>query len=118
MGLAMSVPSWALTPPALTLSDGTNTVTIDSTGTVTLTCTPSTACSTTASSVSAGVVMWGGTIGNFTVTRVTGSSKPAVGSAAGAPKIDLGTGEITNNGAANGTLTISWSDTGFQGLGP
>jgi hypothetical protein len=109
--LAISSAS-ALTAPALQLTSGTNTVTIDSTGTVTLSAGCS--CSTLSSSIPfAGGIAWSGTIGNFTVTGLLARSKPALPS----PVMDVGLVGLSAGGSG-GTLTITFSDTGFSGAGP
>jgi hypothetical protein len=62
-----------------------------------------------------GTVTWSGSIGNFTVTTVTGESKPLLP----IPTIDLGVnGGNIQTGGAGGTLTIMWSDTGFTNGSP
>src|SRR5579862_9153888 len=58
--------AFAVTTPALMLSDGSNTITIDGSGAVAYggTCTPTT-CTTTSVSASSGQLVWSGTIGAF-----------------------------------------------------
>src|ERR1700757_5391906 len=87
---ALTTLSYAATPPVLTLSDGTNTVTIDNSGVPTFSCTPATACSTTNVNVIPGQIKWQGKIGVFTVSA-TGSTKPKLSP----PQIDLGLGVTT-----------------------
>jgi len=108
-GLAFTaLPSYALTPPALLISITGASVEIDSTGAQTYTGTCSaTACPGVAVAV-AGSITWTGTIGTFTITALNGRSKPLLT----APNIDLGVSSITT-GATGGTVTISWTDTGF-----
>ena len=108
--------AYAVTPPALVLSDGTNTVTIDSTGTVTLNCTPTTACSTTNVYVVPGSITWQGQIGVFAVGNVVGNTKPHLPS----PEIDLLIQALRTSafGAGTKALTVTWTDVGFDGTGP
>lgn len=110
LGLAFSaLPSYAITPPALLIAvTGGGSVEIDSTGTQTYAggCS-ATLCPGTAT-VASGSIIWSGTIGNFTIGPVTGHTKPLLT----APDIDLGIASITT-GAAGGTITFSWTDTGF-----
>lgn len=110
--LAFGANPPSVTPPAVMLTDGTNTVTIDSTGAVIMS--PGCACTTTATPVvSPGNIGWSGTVGAFTVTGLLGESKPALMS----PSIDIGITELdsTTNG---GSLTVSWTDTDFTGIAP
>ncbi len=114
LGMALAMPSWAqITAPAIVLSDGTNTVTVDATGTVTMS--PANCCTTASVALSAGSITWSGTIGNFTVSNANGRTKPFAGLES-APTIDLGVGSVTT-GSAGGTLTITWGDIGFTGIG-
>ncbi len=114
LGMALAMPAWAqITAPALVLTDGTNTVTVDATGTVTMS--PANCCASVSVALSAGSISWSGTIGNFTVVNANGRTKPFAGLEA-APTIDLGVGSVTT-GAAGGTLTITWGDVGFTGAG-
>jgi large repetitive protein len=106
--LVSALPSLAQSTPTLKLADDSgNSVTITAAGAV---CTG--ACSGDLL-VSPGSLTWTGTIGAFTVSNANGRTRPALT----APNIDVGTGTITT-GAAGGTLTITWSDTGFFGSGP
>jgi hypothetical protein len=117
LGLAMvATPSWAATaPPAMTLAIAGASVTFDSTGTVTYTgaCNAS-ACPATvmvgngSNGFNAGQIAWFGSIGAFTGS-VEGQTRPALTS----PEIDILVSQMTNTGAAAGTLTISWTDVGF-----
>ena len=101
--------SAAITPPAFTLSDTSgDSVTIDSTGTAT--CTG--ACTTTvAVSVGPGSVSWSGTVGPFTIVGLQGRSKPALPSS----ELDVDIAYIAT-AAQGGTLTLSFTDTGFTGV--
>jgi hypothetical protein len=96
--------------PALALFDDLgNFVSIDSTGTVT--CDGS--CSTTSGpSLSPGRILWSGAIGVFTVNTVAGESKPFLPF----PWTDLDF--LVSTGNTGGTLTIEWTDVGFNGTGP
>jgi hypothetical protein len=107
LGLAMAGPASALTPPVLKISDGTNTIVIDSTGIANATITGSV--TTTSSAFSSGSITWSGTIGVFQIQTLTGESKPLLPM----PTIDVGVngGSVQTTGA--GTLTVTWSDTGF-----
>jgi hypothetical protein len=110
--LCGSVPALAIVTPALSLSDGTNSVTIDGAGTIT----KNGAVTTTGVSIApAGTVTWSGTIGSFVVTTVGGASKPAVPNQ---PAIDVGIASLVNMGSTSGILTVSWTDTGFTGISP
>jgi hypothetical protein len=111
--MAFAMPAWAqLTAPALVLTDGTNTVSVDATGTVTMT--PANCCTSVSVVLSAGSISWSGTIGNFTITNANGRTKPFAGLET-APTVDLGVGTVLT-GAAGGTLNITWGDVGFTGL--
>ncbi len=108
LGLAFAaLPSFALTPPAMTIAVTGASVTIDSTGTQTYTgsCSAS-ACPGTAT-VASGSILWVGTVGNFTI-NADGRSKPVLT----APDIDLAS-IISTSASAGGTITISWTDVGF-----
>jgi large repetitive protein len=112
----LAAPVFALTPPAMKISVGTDTVTVDSTGSVTLTNCAS--CTTVAGSAgysaSTGLT-WSGTIDGLMVAGLQGRSQASFG---GAPLIDIGITSITT-GASGGTITISLGDTGFPaGEGP
>ena len=93
--------------PAMTLSDGANSITITSTGP---TCTAGT-CSTSAWSASSGNIVWSGSLGTFTIMSANGRTKPGL-----VDSVDLAIGTVTT-GAAGGTLTVQWSDNGFLGSG-
>jgi len=111
---AVAAPSFALTPPALKLVDNLgDTIVIDSTGTVTTSgsCTATT-CKTTASAVASGSISWSGTIGPFSVFNLNGQTKPALPQ----PVIDVGVADLFS--ASGGTLTVSWTDVGFDGSAP
>ena len=90
--------AWAA--PILTLSDGINTLTVIDGG------------ANDASGV-AGAVTFIGSIGNFFLNVTTGVSKPLLGSAAW-PNMDLSDISVSSNGG--GTLTITFSDSGFTGF--
>ena len=85
--------------PIMTLSDGTTTVTVTDGG------------ANDASGI-AGAITFAGSIGNFNLNVTTGVSKPFLGSA-GWPKMDLNDISVSSNGG--GTLTITFSDSGFEG---
>jgi hypothetical protein len=108
LGLAIAAPSFALTVPALQISDGTNTFKVDSTGVIVVVkgCAPITVCSGTSTPGTAGSFSWSGTVGAFTILKAAGRSKPALAQ----PQIDLSSsvGSLTG-----GTLTIAFTDTGF-----
>ncbi len=109
--LASASKAGATTPPALTLSDGSRTATIDSTGVVSFggTCVPTT-CSTSWVTVVPGEVAWSGVLGPFTVTAVVGTTKPGKE----LPEaMDLNLQSI-RTGATGGTLSVIWSDTDFD----
>src|SRR5579863_1935857 len=111
LGLALSaMPSWALTQPALEISDGTKSVTVDSTGATTYGggCS-AVACPTTVVSASATSISWSGTIGTFTVTN-------AQGQVLGTPNIDLGLTSASTT--ASGTLYIWFTSQFTSGTGP
>ena len=104
---------FAQMPPALKISTSAGQVAIiDSTGTGTVTfsgtCTLATCTTNLGPAVTPGIVVWGGTLGTFSITSATGASKPALGPT---PDQDLGVSVITT---AAGTLTVQWSDTGFN----
>jgi hypothetical protein len=109
VALAGAAASYALTPPALKMSDGANTVTIDSTAAVTFSgaCTPAT-CSTSILSVQSGSVIWGGKLGSFSISVAAGLTKPL---AVPNPSMDLSLQSIST--ATGGTLTIEWTDINF-----
>jgi hypothetical protein len=120
MGLALASAAFAQIPaasavqaPALYISDGVNTVVIDSSATVykSVGC----ACTSAAApTVVAGQITWSGTVGAYTLSSVEGSSHPVLV----APSLDLGIpGGLTAN-AAGGPLTISWTDVNFTGMAP
>jgi hypothetical protein len=119
LGMAVSAsPSLALTSPAMRITDGTNTVTIDSTGMVTFS--PGCVCTTFTPPTGVAAdhsITWAGTIGNFSVPGgFTG--KPKAFFPASVQEIDIETGGVTNTGAPAATLTVTWSDTGFTQIGP
>lgn len=99
-------------PPALRLTDGTNTVQIDSTGAVWMS--PGCACSSSGPvTPSTSTLTWSGQVGAFTVTALTGRTKGALPQ----PSIDLGVGELDSSDATK-TLSISWTDVGFTLMPP
>ncbi len=113
LSAALSPLSYAVTPPALQLSDTAgNIATIDSTGTVVFSgaCTPA-SCSTQSVSVGTGVIVWTGTIGAFTVIPVDGAS--TISSPTG-----IGMNFGMETAAAGGALTLKYTSTGFDGSGP
>ncbi len=105
--MAFAMPTFAVVPPGLTITDGTNTVIIDQGGNVTFSpgCV---GCRTNIDSAQPGNLAWGGTIGAFNVTLIVGESKPVLGPA---PDMDLSIQSV--NTTTGGTLTISLSDVGF-----
>jgi hypothetical protein len=118
LGMAVSAPpSFAITAPAMRITDGTDTVTIDSTGTVTFS--PGCVCTTLTPPTGVAAdheITWAGKIGNFSIAGgFTG--KPKAFYPATIQAIDIESGGITNTGASAATLTVSWSDTGFTGIG-
>lgn len=110
--LATVFPSYAVPPPAVTLTDGSNMATIDINGVVYFggTCNATT-CTTFFTSVQPGSVTWGGTLGPFTIMAIVGQTKPILG---GSPQImDLNLQSVKTAGVG-GTLTVEWSDTNFN----
>jgi len=101
MGLLLLGSSVAYAVPTLIISDGNplDTVTVVDNGAGDL-------------DSDAGVVEWSGTIGGWTVNVDTGVTKPVQGSAT-VPSMDL---SYIDKPSAAGTLTITWSDTGFGPL--
>ncbi|NBP72986.1 MAG: hypothetical protein EBU57_07455, partial [Alphaproteobacteria bacterium] len=97
---AVSVPAHAV--PQLRLSDGINTVTVTDGG---------------AGDINplAGVVVFNGAIGDFSVNVTTGITKPLLGSPTD-PVLDLNSIDVT--GAAGGILTIEFTETDFLSGGP
>ena len=91
----MSVSAHAV--PQLRLSDGINTVTVTDGG---------------AGDINplAGVVVFNGAIGDFSVNVTTGITKPLLGSPTD-PVLDLNSIDVT--GAAGGVLTIEFTETDF-----
>lgn len=110
-GLAISAsPAFALTPPAMEIAVGGNSVTIDSTGTQTYTGTCLTSpgsCTGIVTVTTPGVIIWNGSIAGFTVIA-TGTSKPVLT----APQIDLAVNSITT--ANGGAITLEFTDAGFK----
>jgi hypothetical protein len=108
LGLAAAAPSWAQTV-AMKISDTAgNSVSVTSAGAV---CTA--ACSTLAGypQNTATSIVWSGQVGGFTISGASGSTVHA------SPNLDLGTTSV-KTGATGGTLTITWTETGFYGSGP
>ena len=96
LGLQLGVPEYASAIPTIRLTQGLNTVTItDGSG--------------LDQSAVAGVVVFVGTVGTFTVNVNTGITRPFQGSAQH-PYIDIGGSNI-----GTGILTIEFSETGFTG---
>ncbi len=97
---AVSVPAHAV--PQLRLSDGINTVTVTDGG---------------AGDINplAGVVVFNGAIGDFSVNVTTGITKPLLGSPTD-PVLDLNSIDVT--GAAGGILTNEFTETDFLSGGP
>lgn len=93
IGLA-PVHAWAV--PTLELSSGGTTVTVTDGG-------------AGDANPAAGAVTFVGSVGNFTINVSTGLTKPAIGSPS-FPDMDLNS---VNSSTLGGTLTISFSETGF-----
>ncbi len=120
LGLALASAAFGQIPaasklqaPALSISDGVNTLVIDGSATVYM----SVGCSCTSASaptVVAGQITWSGTVGAYTLSSLQGSSRPVLV----APSLDLGIPGGLNSNAASGTLTISWTDVNFTGMAP
>ena len=105
---AIALSAAAQTAPALRLTDGTNTVTVDATGAVTCVGT----CSTVSASGTAGNpgnVTWSGTLGGFSVSNAQGNAQTV-----NSPNPDLSV-LATYLGSSSGTLTVSWTSTGYTG---
>lgn len=83
--------------PMLTLSDGTTTVTVTDGSALDL-------------SSDAGVVVYLGGVGSFTLNVSTGLTKPYLGSST-EPLLDLNSVDVSST--AGGTLTLTWFDDGF-----
>ena len=111
--LAMgSAPLRADTPPVLKISDNNNDVmTVDDTGNVVFSgsCTPST-CQTSSIQHQPGYIVWGGTLGPFTVTFTVGSTEGAQNAAS--PQMDLSIQQLTTT--TGGTITFQWTDINFN----
>jgi len=102
-----------LQAPALSISDGINTVVIDASAKVYM----SAGCSCTSSgapTVVPGQITWSGTVGAYTLSSLQGSSRPVLV----APSLDLGLPGGLSSNATSGTLTISWTDVNFTGMAP
>ena len=102
---------FAAAPPALSVQDsGGRTASIDATGVVVFggACTPA-SCTTQIVNVSVGQIVWGGTIGTFSITAAVGLTKPAI---VPTPSLDLNLQRLTTT--ADGTITFRWSDTDFN----
>jgi hypothetical protein len=96
LGLQLGLPAPASATPTIRLTQGLNTVTItDGSG--------------LDQSAVAGVVVFIGTVGSYTVNVNTGITKPFQGSAQH-PYMDIGGSNI-----GTGTLTIEFSETSFTG---
>ena len=111
-------PAMAIVTPALQISDGTYTVTIDGTGAITKSsnCT-ATACNVTAATATGAVVV-SGTLGSFSFSSVGGASKGSVTLGAMQPAMDVAVQTLQYLGTGTGTLTVAWTDIGFSGIGP
>ena len=97
-----AVPA-AYAVPVLSLSDGIHpTVTITDEGLGDLASDP-------------GAILFYGSLGNFGINITAGTTKPAIGSA-DEPILDISSLNIASFGA--GTLTITFSETGFTGQVP
>ena len=107
--LVSALPSYAVTPPGLIISDGTNTITIDQGGNVTFS-NPCQNCSTLVVSAHPGSVTWIGSMGAFSsvgAIQASGTSKPQL---TGAPQTDL---SVSATAATAATINFMWSDVGF-----
>src|SRR5262245_58872452 len=104
-----AVPA-AYAVPLLSLSSGVQTVTITYGGSGDIftdtNCPFVTGCE--------GIVGFSGTVGNFTVNVTTGTTKPTVGSAE-EPTLDILSLNTTSFAPGGGTLTITFSESGFTG---
>ncbi len=115
--LGFSNAAFALTPPAMQLSDGAgNVVTIDFTGAVTFSgipsCVAGTTCSTTSVSIlpSSTQISWSGTIGTISVALSVGKSvQPSP------PTLDLSLDNISSPSPAQ--LTVRFTDWGYLPAG-
>ena len=88
------------------------------TGTVTFggTCTAATCFTSILAFPMSGQITWGGTLGSFSVSATVGTTKPATDPSN--PELDVSLQRLTaNSGGGGGTLTIQWTDTGFQPAG-
>jgi hypothetical protein len=112
--LGCSLPAFAVSPPALVLTDGSGTITIETSGAVTFggLCGGPTVCLTSNVAVAAGQIVWIGKLGPFTISAIVGLTKPAVSS----PVMDLSVQSVST-AAAGGTLTVGWSDINFTQSG-
>jgi VPDSG-CTERM motif len=86
--------------PTLTIFDGTTTITVQDNGMGDGDARP-------------GVVSWSGTIGVWNLNIDTGITKPQIGSAT-QPQMDL---NFTAQSTAAGTLTLTFTDSGFNASG-
>jgi hypothetical protein len=105
-GLA-ALPATAAVATVKLADTAGNVVTVDSTGVVTFS-SPCANCTTASVSFQAGYVAWMGTIGNFTVSNIQGTSQPNQNY----PDLAV---VATNNGSASAVLTASFSDVSFPG---
>jgi hypothetical protein len=112
-----SLPAFSATDktPLLQISDGTSTVTVDGAGTYTCNGT----CSNTGITLAAPTsITFNGTVGNFTIVVAQGNSNSTLSSTTLAPAMDIGIGTLINGGSTTGTLTVTWTDVGFNGVSP
>src|SRR6185312_15718129 len=91
----------------LRLDVGTGSVTIDQSGNQTYTGTCSVAACPGHATVAPGSISWSGQVGDIAVSQVTGQTKPAFAP----PALDVSS--VLTSGSVGGTITISFSDTGF-----
>jgi len=98
--LALATVNFAQAVPTLTMFDGTTTITITDGG-------------AGDSSALAGSVVWVGAIGVFNINVNTGLTKPILGTST-APHMDL---NFSANATAAGSLSVTFSDDGFNYTG-
>ena len=116
IALAISaLPSYAA-GPSFRFTDGSNIITVDSTGTPAYsgTCTPTT-CTTVTSTGPHGSqsLSWVGTMGTFSFSAIA-QTRPVLGNQG----IDLSLQNARNTGASTATLTAYLSDTGYTLAAP
>ena len=127
MMLACTIPALAQTAvvtPAMTISDGTNSVTINGSNVQTV----NSGSATLVSFIGTGVVTGGsgpsmypvgaivvnGKIGNFTLVNLVGQGRLSFSQ----PSIDLGVSTLTTLASGGGTLTVTFTDKDYMGTSP